>query len=182
MFPWLFPYGFGGIGQFSHKKKISKLEHKQHLLMYHNKRFQYDLDFPIITFYHEQLKSGITGSFLVAKRQNFASISRRLQMLDKTVLMDITGRLVNGEYVKPTLLQEKNCFSVLDDLDHVRGFIKGSITSKKYMCNEIWSLCAFLSTPSWFIALSLADNRHPVSLYYVGQNTTFQPEILSSSE
>ena len=84
--------------------------------------------------------------------------------------------------MKPTSLQEKICFLVLDDLDHVRGFIKGSITSKKYMHNEIWSLCAFLGTPSWFITLSLADNRHPVSPYYAGQNITFQPEILSSSE
>ena len=182
MFPWLFPYGYGGIGQMSLKKKISELEHKHQLLMYHDKRFQCDLYFPIIAFNHEQLKNGITGSFLVAKRQNFANISRRLSSLDKTVLADITGRLANGEYVKPTTLQEKNCFSILDDLDHVGGYVKGSITSKKYMRNEIWSLLAFLGAPSWFITLSPADNRHPISLYYANQNITFQPEILSSSE
>jgi hypothetical protein len=182
MFPWLFPYGFGGIGQMSIRKKMSELEHKHQLLMYHDKRFQCDIYFPIVAFNHEQVKSGITGSFLVAKRRNFANISRRLMSLDKSVLADITGRLVNGEYVKPTTPQEKNCFSILDDLDHIGGYVKGSITSKKYMQNEIWSLLAFLGAPSWFITLSPADNHHPISLYYASQDTTFRPEILSSSD
>jgi hypothetical protein len=47
MFPWLFPYGpYGGIGQARLKKKVSETEHKKHLLMYHDKRFQTDLYFP----------------------------------------------------------------------------------------------------------------------------------------
>ncbi|KAF8195353.1 hypothetical protein K438DRAFT_1968663 [Mycena galopus ATCC 62051] len=43
MFPWLFPYGLGGIGHESHKKRFSEGKHKHHLLMYHDKRFQTDL-------------------------------------------------------------------------------------------------------------------------------------------
>ena len=182
MFPWLFPYGFGGIGQTFLKKKISELEHKRQLLMYHDKRFQCDLYFPIIAFNHEQLKGGITGSFLVVKRGNFANISRRLLSLDKSVLKNVTDRLVKGEHVKPTTDQEKTCFSILDDLDHIGGHVKGSITSKKYMRNEIWSLLAFRGAPSWFITLSPADNRHPISLYYASENITFKPETLTSSE
>ena len=53
MFPWLFPYGCGGVGQARLKKKISEAEHKRHLLMYHDKRFQTDLYFPIVAFNHE---------------------------------------------------------------------------------------------------------------------------------
>ena len=59
MFPWLFPYGYGGIGQARLKKKISETEHKKHLLMYHDKRFQTDLYFPIVAFNHEQLKAEV---------------------------------------------------------------------------------------------------------------------------
>jgi hypothetical protein len=36
-FPWLFLYGHGGIGHPTHKHFISEGEHKQHLLMYHDK-------------------------------------------------------------------------------------------------------------------------------------------------
>jgi hypothetical protein len=148
MFPWLFPYGYGGIGQLSFKKKLSELKHKQCLLLYHDKRFQCDLYFPIIAFNHEQLKGGVTGSFLVAKRRNFHNISTRLMSIDKNILSNITERLANGDHVRPETDEEKACFAVLDDLDHVGGYVQGSLTSKKYMRNEIWSLLAFQGAPS----------------------------------
>ncbi|KAJ7660018.1 hypothetical protein B0H14DRAFT_2308138, partial [Mycena olivaceomarginata] len=34
MFPWLFPYGLGGIGHPSHKKQFSEAKHEHHLLLY----------------------------------------------------------------------------------------------------------------------------------------------------
>ncbi|KAJ7088932.1 hypothetical protein C8R44DRAFT_561738, partial [Mycena epipterygia] len=37
MFPWLFPYGKGGIGHPAHKRRMSEMRHKKHLLMYHDK-------------------------------------------------------------------------------------------------------------------------------------------------
>ncbi|KAF8646165.1 hypothetical protein AX16_007370 [Volvariella volvacea WC 439] len=55
MFPWLFPYGSGGIGS----TKLSDKEHKRHLLMYHDKRFQADLQFPFVVFSHQQIKASI---------------------------------------------------------------------------------------------------------------------------
>ena len=36
IFPWLFPYGFGGVGSTNLSDKL----HKRHLLMYHYKHFQ----------------------------------------------------------------------------------------------------------------------------------------------
>jgi len=53
MFPWLFPYGLGGIGASS----LSDKEHKRHLLMYHDKCFQTDINFPFVAFSHEQMKA-----------------------------------------------------------------------------------------------------------------------------
>ena len=182
MFPWLFPYGYGGIGQTRLKKKLSETEHKKCLLMYHDKRFQTDLYFPIVAFNHEQMKAGTTGSFLLTKRQNFGEISRRLMSLNRGVLADLMHRLADGEYVRPESDEEKACFSVLDDLDHVGGHIKGSLTSKKYMRNEIWSLISSLGAPSWFITISPADNRHPICLYFADTNEKFSPELRTSAE
>ena len=76
MFPWLFPYGKGGIGQNVHNGKLSAAEHKKHLLMYHDKRFQTNYYFPMIAFNQEQIKKCATGSYLVTKRRNFAHISK----------------------------------------------------------------------------------------------------------
>ncbi|KAJ7435552.1 hypothetical protein FB451DRAFT_1344754 [Mycena latifolia] len=122
MFPWLFPYGFGGIGHPSHKYKLSEMEHKRHLLMYHDKRFQTDLYFPMIAFNDAQIKAGKTGSHLLA------------------------------------------CFDLLEDLEHAGGKVQGSLTGKKYMCNEVWSLIAWKGAPSWFITFSPVDINHPLCL------------------
>jgi hypothetical protein len=51
MYPWLFPYGLGGIGGVS--TRISSKEHKRHLLMYHDKRSQVNGNFLFVAFSHE---------------------------------------------------------------------------------------------------------------------------------
>jgi len=73
MFPWLFPYGLGGIGT----TKLSEKEHKRHLLMYHDKCFQTDNHFPLIAFNHEQIKHSTTGGFLLAETCHFHDIADR---------------------------------------------------------------------------------------------------------
>ena len=182
MFPWLFPYGFGGIGQKCHFGKISETKHKQNLLMYHDKRFQTDFYFPMIAFNHEQLKAGVTGSFLLAKRKMWPDISNRLKSLNRDVLKDISNKLSDGGHFTPRTTEEKKCFQLLNDLDHVGGFVKGSITSKKYMRNEMWSMISQLTTPSWFLTLSPADSRHPICLYYADKKIEFTPDLRSANE
>ncbi|KAJ7156493.1 hypothetical protein C8R43DRAFT_883781, partial [Mycena crocata] len=66
MFPWLFPYGKGGIGHPSHSNRQGDWTRKRALLMYHDKRFQVDTYFPMIAFNHEQLRAASTGSMLLA--------------------------------------------------------------------------------------------------------------------
>ncbi|KAF9487447.1 hypothetical protein BDN71DRAFT_1485312 [Pleurotus eryngii] len=47
LFPWLFPYGLGGVGSL---EGVSDAQHKKQLLMYHDKRFQTDPSFPFVAF------------------------------------------------------------------------------------------------------------------------------------
>jgi hypothetical protein len=182
MFPWLFPYGLGGIGSVTHKGKISSLTHKGHLLMYHDKRFQKDPHFPLIAFNHEQIKEGTTGGYLLTEKQSFPIIADRLLNLDSEVLTDIAKHMTDGERVKPQTPEEKACFQVIHDLDHVGRHVQGSITNKKYMRNEIWSLISFMGAPSWFITFSPADNRHPICLYFADTSERFSPVIRAPDE
>lgn len=182
MFPWLFPYGLGGIGNALCKGSFADSSHKRHLLMYYDKRFQTDMYFPMIAFNHEQIKGGTTGSLLLAKRAKFDAISNRLLNLNTNVLDDIAKRMQDGEHVKPDNEHEKACFELLDDIDHVGGHVLGSMTSKKYMRNEIWSLISYLGAPSWFITFSPADVAHPICLYFADTDEEFKPEIRSSQE
>ncbi|KAF9069952.1 hypothetical protein BDP27DRAFT_1221489 [Rhodocollybia butyracea] len=65
MFPWLFPYGAGGVGTSS----LSESEHLKHLLLYHDKRFQVDPEFSLIAFSHHSIKSSTTGSHILTHDQ-----------------------------------------------------------------------------------------------------------------
>lgn len=68
-FPWLFPYGLGGIGSANDQNvNISDMMHKRRLLMYHDKRFQLDEYFPLVAFNQEQIKGGTTGGYLLTER------------------------------------------------------------------------------------------------------------------
>ena len=179
MFPWLFPYGFGGIGSVA---SISDKEHKRRLLMYHDKRFQTDPNFPFVAFSHEQIKTATRNSFLLTKKHLFQDISQRLLHLDMNTIDDLLQRMSQDEYVLPTTEAEKQCFKILSDLDHVSGTVKGSTTSKKWMHNEIWSLVAHLGAPFWYITLSPADIKNPICIYFASTNERFQPNILPYDE
>ena len=182
MLPWLFPYGFGGICNNMIPKNISSIAHKRLLLMYHNKRFQMDPHFPLIGFNHEQIQQSTTGGYLTTKKSSFSLVTDRLLNLDMEVLASINKRLASGEHVRPETEQEKECFQLLTDLDSVGGHVQGSITSKKYMRNEVWSLISYIGAPSWFITLSPTDNKHPICLYFADTDTEFKPELTFSKE
>jgi hypothetical protein len=175
MFPWLFPYGLGGVGSV---KGMSDKEHKKWLLMYHDKRFQTDPEFPFIAFSHEQIKTASTQSFLLADKCVFDDIKDRILTLNNEVLKSILQRMGNDEIVKPQSEDELKCFQLIKDLDHVAGPVKGSNTSKKWMCNEIWSLIYHRGAPFWCITISSADIKHPLCIYFSDKKEKFEVEIL----
>jgi hypothetical protein len=181
-FPWLFPYGHGGIGHPSHKRFMSEQEHKHHLLMYHDKRFQLDMYFPMVAFNDAQIKSAKSGSHVTADRKKFKSIAQRLASLEPEVLADLAARLEKGEQIKQKTAAEQVCFDLIDDLEHAGNQVQGSLTSKKYMCNEVWSLISFKGAPSWFITSSPVDTNHPLCLYFADTQINFSPKLRSSDE
>ena len=125
LFPWLFPYGHGGIGS----APLSDKEHIRHLLMYHDKRFQQDPAFPFVAFSHQQIKASTTGGFLLAETNKFDDIAHRLLRVDQEILSSIADRMSKGELVKPSNQEETDCFQVIRDLDHIGGKVSGSVTS-----------------------------------------------------
>ena len=112
----------------------------------------------MIAFNHEKLKGSVTGIFLLAKRKKWPETSKHLKSLNQDVLKYISEKLSNGERFTPKSSDEKNCYDLLNNLEHVGGYVQGSVTSKEHMKNEIWSIMSYLGASSWFITLSPADN------------------------
>ncbi|KAF7965594.1 hypothetical protein HWV62_42679, partial [Athelia sp. TMB] len=178
MFPWLFPFGKGGVDQLEHYKLISSATHKKWMLMYWDKWFQMDPHFPIIALNHEQIKSSVTGGYLLVKKNDFTNMSERLLGLDLAVLTDLSKRLQRGERVEKRTKAQNDCFRVMHDLDLIGKHVQGSRTIKKYMRNEIWSLIEYLGAPSWFITFAPCDHKSPVCIYYADKDIEFKPRIV----
>ena len=149
--------------------------------MYYDKHFQIDHEFCLIAFNHEQIKDATTG-ILNDRKQNFDHVVEQLVNIDCNVLKDLSKCMLNGEKITPVSVEETACFDILKDVDHVGGHNGSSITNKHYMHNEVWLLTCFKGAPSWYITLSPADNRHPISLYLTDPNTTFNSAIRTNDE
>ena len=86
IFPWLFPYGLGGIDNENQTKHVSSKAHKKQLLMYHDKRFQKDRLFCLVAFNHEQIKDSTGAGFIMTKQSSFQKITQRILNLDMMCL------------------------------------------------------------------------------------------------
>ncbi|KAF7974567.1 hypothetical protein HWV62_11934 [Athelia sp. TMB] len=137
MFPWLFPYGKGGLDQPHHEKIISNATRKRWMLMYHDKRFQKDSFFPLIVLNQEQIKQSSAGSRVMVTKKNFNDISDRLLALDVNVLESMIKKMESGERIDAPSPEESLCFRTMRDIDLVAKHVQGSFTSKRYMRNEI---------------------------------------------
>ena len=177
-FPWLFSHGLKGVGTAALSEKV----HKHSLLMYHDKRFQYDVTFLFVAFSHIQMKAALSAGFLLAESSKFCDITNRLLGVHQETLALISMCLSEGETVMPSTEDEKACFQVVHDLDYINGKVQGLITLKKYMCSEIWSLIAYMGAPMWYITLSPADNKHPICLYFADNKESFDVNLSCSND
>ncbi|KIJ37914.1 hypothetical protein M422DRAFT_177292 [Sphaerobolus stellatus SS14] len=176
-FPWLFPYGLGGIGNEHGSVKVPETHRKCQLLLYHDKRFQLDSTFVLMAFNHSQIKTATTVGFLLTKKSNFDEIANQLLTVNQTILLKLVNRMKMREKAKPAE-KEKKYYQIIKVLEHVSGNVEGSGTGRKFMNNEVWALLSYLGAPTWYITFAPADERHPMALYFANNNIKFRKEIL----
>jgi hypothetical protein len=181
MFPWLFPYGLGGVGGVSPVRRVSESKHCKWLLGYSDRRFQMESHFVITAFNHQQIKTSSSKSFVMVKRGNFASVAESIKEVNPAVLSSISQRMKDGERVVPQTDMEKRCFRLLEQIERVGGHVDGSLAKRKFMRNELWSLVSFKGAPNWYITISPADNRHPLAIYWAGLPEPYKPDIKDST-
>lgn len=172
MFPWLFPYGLGGFDNLLLKKTVPRRTHIQHLLLYDDRRFQTDEYFAFVAFNHLQIRDSSRGGFLLTDRHNFPDIARRILQIDIDALDRLISRGGDIHHCKPEGVEEQACFELLSHIDYVAGHVDGSITSRKYMRNEIKSLIMAEGVPMFFITFSPVDFKHPMCIYLCGETVS----------
>ncbi|KZV94291.1 hypothetical protein EXIGLDRAFT_715631 [Exidia glandulosa HHB12029] len=185
MFPWLFPYGVGGVCNARIQGGISEHAHKRHLLMYHDKRFQHDREFALVAFNQEQILSGSRAGAFLSTKSKFNRLVDMVLDIDHSVFGRVAEKLQADPRAKPETDEEMACFRVLSELDMVNAHVPGSVTAKRYQRNELWSLLSYMGAPTWFITFAPTDINHPICLYLAGDNNSFEPakiSLLSPSE
>ncbi|KAF5331190.1 hypothetical protein D9611_013146 [Ephemerocybe angulata] len=182
MFPWLFPYGLGGVGQDEHMNAISRPNHVIWLLMYHDKRYQTAASPLMVFFNHSLIQQSSGGSFITMKRNNFGRAADAIQKLDGSLLLAISERTKNGGRFIPQTPEEQRCATLLDQVEVVGNHVDGSLAKKKYQRGQIWSLIHYLNAPAWFITVSPADSKHPLCVHWASRDIEFKPEIKASKE
>ncbi|KAF6745667.1 hypothetical protein DFP72DRAFT_824150, partial [Ephemerocybe angulata] len=130
MFPWLFPYGYGGVDQDIHASKISRDAHVEWLLMYHDKRIQKDSQFILVLLNHRLIMQSSRGSFISMKRKTFPRVAEAINKLDPGVLLTISERLRNGGRFFPQTPEERKCSTLMDQVDVVGSHVDGSLAKK----------------------------------------------------
>lgn len=78
--------------------------------------------------------------------------------------------------------EEKVCYQVINDLDHIAYKVDNSKTNKKHMRNELWSTIGSRGAPSWFIIFASTNLNHPISLYYAGSSDAVFPSAFTKHE
>lgn len=183
MFPWLYPYGLGGIGNPYTVKTVGDVTQKRLQLMYHDKRFQLDAAFPLIALNHTQIKDSTLGGYLLTHKRNFAEVADRILRVTETTLSEVIKQLEDKTFLlDPSNKEQAECMKLIGDIDYVASRVDGSVTARKQMRTQIWSLTSFLGAPSWFITFAPADVNHPIALYFAGTDTTYHIDIPSRSE
>ncbi|KAF8588410.1 hypothetical protein K439DRAFT_1645513 [Ramaria rubella] len=109
-FPWLFPYGLGGVGNMNGAVRVPDKLHLKHLMLYHDKRFQTDPDFPLVAFNHQQIKDSSTGSCLLVDRVHFDDIVEPCYRLIND--LDHVSSHVEGSGTTRKFMQNE-CWSLL---------------------------------------------------------------------
>lgn len=182
MFPWLFPYGYGGVGPDEHVGVIARENHVKWLLNYYDKRFQRDARFIIVVMNHNLIRQSSTGSLITMKRNNFQKAVEALEKLEPGVLWTVSERLKNGGKFFPKTPEEWRCAKLMDQVDVVSSKVDGSLARKKFQRGEIWSLINYLNAPLWFITVSPADSKHPLCIYWASHDENFRPKIRCEKE
>lgn len=175
MFPWLFPYGIGGLKNSLIKKELGRAPHIRWYLMYHDRRFQTDPYFPFLVFNHNQITAAVRGGWLVTEKRHFDNVVERILDLDTSTLNQLIQRGQENGYIVAETEEEKKCCRILPLIEHASAGVEGSFTQRKYQRHEIKSVVYEKGLPIFFITFAPVDFKNPICLHYCSRDISISP-------
>ncbi|PBK58622.1 hypothetical protein ARMSODRAFT_900264, partial [Armillaria solidipes] len=173
-FPFLFPYGRGGLED-DRPTTLDFREHIRWCLRYHDRRFRKHETFPFV-------------AFGIAQRQETLS-SARLQMRRKTFNADAQIMAsITEEMLEHAQQQEEDKVPITDPAiqllrSHVHtssGRIMGSDASRYRLRSQIWSTSLYMNPPSLWVTINPCDLHDPIAQVFAGEDIDLDNFISSA--
>lgn len=168
LFPWLFPYGLGGLENENATISVPRRSHIRWFMNYVDRRFQVDDYFPFLVFNQQQIRASSKGGFALIERSNYPEVVEKLLNLNADALSDMVARGKANGHIKPVTDAEKKCYEVLSMINHVAQDVPCSTTKKKHQRNEIRSLIYAYGVPMFFITFSPSESKSKICLHFCG--------------
>lgn len=178
-FPWLFPYGLGVFGSTLGKKRKRELTFAtwaRHKLMYHDKRFQMDETFTFFVFNLMQVKESGRAAFITTRRKDFKTVAEKFTTLSTAALDRLIAKNAMGMMADLRNKEEADCISILKLLQCTSRNVFGSMSAKRSMRKQLWSMVEQIGAPTWFITVSPPEHKSPICLYYADTQVPFSLE------
>ena len=179
-FPWLFPFGRGGLeneyllsSTESAKRKITLglARHMRFLLMYWDQRFARDEHFMYIAHNVLQRRVASRTSYAKVKKRGFERTAYLMDTVKQETLEAMLASMEKSKtnYVKAQSQDEENCIELLRHIEDAGFALDGSNASRKRYRNELRSLMMYAGAPSWFITFTPSDTGSPIFLHMAGE-------------
>lgn len=161
-FPTLFPYGLGGF-EVKREVDVPYEVHVRWAMMYHDRRFRKDYQFPFIVFGVCQKREVCRSAVLQMRKSNYSK------------QMDIISQLKPSDLVKASEEETKGVpFSsaavraLRNQLSAVRTRVKGTDESRQHVRSKIWGTSLIFNPPSLWVTLNPADSQDPIAQVLAG--------------
>ncbi len=161
-FPTLFPYGKGGF-EINRPINVPYETHAKWTMLYADKRFRKDYQFPFQIFGVCQKREICRSSVLQMKRPQF---TRQINLISTLKPQDLLK--ASQEETRKVKFSNPAVQALRDQLGAVRTRVKGTDEARLHVRSKIWGTNLVHNPPMIWITLNPADTQDPIAQVFTG--------------
>lgn len=161
-FPVLFPYGKGGF-ETERPINVPYEIHTQWSMLYADKRFRKDFQFPFQVFGVCQKREICRSSVLQMHRSEF---NRHMALISTLKPEDLIK--ASQEETRKVRFSNPAVQALRNQLAAIRARVKGTDESRQHVRSKIWGTNLIFNPPALWITINPADTQDPIAQVFAG--------------
>ena len=161
-FPTLFPYGTGGF-ETERPTCVPYEVHAKWSMLYSDKRFRKDIQFPFQIFGICQKREVCRSSMLQMKRSQF---NQQINLISTLTPEDLIK--ASQEESRKVRFSNPAVQALREQLTAVRTKVKGTDESRHHVRSKIWGTNLIFNPPTLWVTISPSDTQDPIAQVFAG--------------